>query len=69
LAKEMPASVTSVFGEPDNFEAALRADGVSTLLVTARGQFRARLTQITLQHMHLLAGVEGLPGGGVVGVA
>ena len=56
----MPASVTSVFSEPDDFRAALRADGVLSLLVTGPGQFRARLTQVTLQHMRLSAGDEQL---------
>jgi hypothetical protein len=56
----MVGSVTSVFGEPDDFQAALRADGVSGLLVTGHGQFRARLTQVTLQHLYLSAGDEQL---------
>jgi hypothetical protein len=56
----MPGSVTSVFGEPDDFQAALRADGVLDLLVTGRGQFRARLTQVTLHHLRLSAGDEHL---------
>jgi len=56
----MPGSVTSVFGEPGDFEAALRGDGVLSLLVTAQGQFRARLTQVTLEHLYLSAGDEQL---------
>ncbi|MBV8089676.1 MAG: hypothetical protein JO139_08885 [Alphaproteobacteria bacterium] len=36
-----PGSVTSVFGEPEDFEAALRPDGVVNLVLTHRGQFRA----------------------------
>jgi hypothetical protein len=56
----MPGSVTSVFGEPGDFEAALRGDGVLSLLVTGQGQFRARLTQVTLQHVYLSAGDEQL---------
>jgi AraC-like DNA-binding protein len=56
----MPASVTSVFSEPDDFQAALRADGVLSLLVTGHGQFRARLTQVTLQRLYLSAGDEQL---------
>jgi hypothetical protein len=56
----MPASVTSVFSEPDDFQTALRADGVLRLLVTGPGQFRARLTQVTLQHLRLSAGDEQL---------
>src|SRR6516162_7923974 len=59
-AKGMPASVTSVFSEPDDFQTALRADGVLRLLVTRPGQFRARLTQVTLQDLYLSAGDEQL---------
>jgi hypothetical protein len=61
LVKEMPGSVTSVFGEPDDFAAALRADGVVRLLVTGHGRFRARLTQVTLHGLRLSAGDECLP--------
>jgi AraC-like DNA-binding protein len=57
----MPSSVTSVFGEPEDFEAALRADGVLSLLVTGHGRFRARLTELTLHHLCLSAGDEYLP--------
>ena len=39
----MPGSVTSVFSEPGDFEAALREEGGLGLLITGRGQFRARL--------------------------
>jgi AraC-like DNA-binding protein len=56
----MPGSVTSVFGEPDDFEAVLRADGVLSLLLTGHGAFRAHLTQITLHNLHLTAGDEHL---------
>ena len=38
----MPGSVTSVFSEAQDFEAALRAEGGAGLLVTGRGAFRAR---------------------------
>ena len=57
----MPGSVTSVFGEPEDCEAALRADGVLSLLVTGHGRFRARLTKLTLHHLCLSAGDEHLP--------
>jgi AraC-like DNA-binding protein len=56
----MPGSVMSVFSEPDEFQAALREDGVLSLLVTGHGQFRARLTQVTLQHVRLSASDERL---------
>jgi AraC-like DNA-binding protein len=57
----MSGSVTSVFGEPEDFEAALHADGVVSLLVTGHGRFRARLTQVTLHGLRLSAGDEYLP--------
>jgi hypothetical protein len=57
----MPGSVTLAFGEPQDFQAALREDGVLSLLVTARGQFRARLMQVTLHSLRLSAGDEHLP--------
>ena len=57
----MPGSRASVFGEPEDFEAALSADGVAGLLVTEHGQFRARLTQVELDHLRLTAVEESQP--------
>jgi len=54
----MPGSVTSVFSEAQDFEAALRAEGGAGLLVTGRGAFRARLTQITLDRLRLASAEE-----------
>jgi AraC-like DNA-binding protein len=54
----MPGSRASVFGEAEDFEDALRADGVAGLLVTGRGQFRARLTQISLDRLRLASAEE-----------
>ena len=51
----MPGSRASVFGEAENFQAALSSDGVAMLLVTGRGQFRARLTQVELDRSRLTA--------------
>lgn len=56
----MSGSVTSVFSEPDEFEGALRRDGYLRLLITGRGQFRARLTQIALHRLRLSGGDEQL---------
>src|SRR5215469_14210701 len=56
----MPGSVISLFSELDEFQAALREDGLLNLLLTGSGQFRARLTQVTLQHLRLSAGDEYL---------
>ena len=55
----MPGSRASVFGEAKDFQAALSADGVAGLLVTGRGQFRARLTQVALERLRLAAVEEG----------
>jgi AraC-like DNA-binding protein len=50
-----------VFGEAEDFEAALSADGVGGLLVTGHGQFRARLTQVELDQLRLTAVEESQP--------
>ena len=57
----MPGSVTSVFSEPEDFEAALREEGGLGLLVTGQGEFRARLTQVALHRLRLSAAEEHLP--------
>jgi AraC-like DNA-binding protein len=57
----MPGSFTAVFGEPDDYQAALRAEGVVELLVTGHGPFRARLTEIVLHRVRLAAGDEEIP--------
>jgi AraC-like DNA-binding protein len=56
----MPDSVTSAFSEPEDFETAYRAEGCLDLLITGRGQFRARLTQVTLKILRLSSGEEQL---------
>jgi len=50
-----------MFSEPADFEAALRAEGGLGLLVTGRGEFRARLTQVALHRLRLSAAEEQLP--------
>jgi AraC-like DNA-binding protein len=57
----MPGSRASVFGETEDFQAALSADGVAGLLVTGRGQLRARLTQVRLDGWRLAAVEEEQP--------
>jgi AraC-like DNA-binding protein len=49
----MPGSRASILGEAEDFQAALSADGVAEMLVTGLGQFRARLTQVGLEHFGL----------------
>jgi len=56
----MPGSVTQIFTEPEDFEAALRSEGCLGLLITGRGLFRAELTQIVLRSFRLSAGDEQL---------
>jgi AraC-like DNA-binding protein len=51
----MPGSRASVFGEGEDFQTALSADGVAGMLFTGRGQFRARLTQVALERLRLSA--------------
>jgi len=57
----MASSRASVFGEAEDLQAALGADGVAGLLITGRGQFRARLTQVGLNRLQLAAVEEALP--------
>ena len=56
----MPDSVTSVFSEAEDFEAALREGSCLGLLVTGLGKFRARLTRIKLHRLQLSAAEERL---------
>ena len=56
----MPGSVSSVFGNPANFQEALSKDGMLSLVIIGRGRFRARLTQVVLNDMRLAAGEEEL---------
>ena len=56
----MPRSYTTVFGDPDDFEAALSGEGVARFLLTSHGRFRARVTQLLLHHLYLSAAKEEL---------
>jgi AraC-like DNA-binding protein len=56
----VPRTFTSAFSEPDDFQTAVSEEGVVGFLVTGRGQFRARLTQIALHRLRLAAGEEEL---------
>src|SRR5215472_2382174 len=57
----MPESVTAAFSEPEDFESALRSEGIRSLLVTTGGRFRARLTRVSLNDISLSAAEEKLP--------
>jgi hypothetical protein len=65
----MPASSISVFGEPEDFCTAMRANGVGTLIVSGVGKFSARLARISLHRMRLFAGEEHLSRAASVSVA
>ena len=52
--QNMRHSVTSVFSEPDDFEAAMHAEGSASLVTTASGRLHAKLTQVGLNGMRLL---------------
>jgi AraC-like DNA-binding protein len=57
----VPGTFRSVFSEPDDFQGTASEEGVVRFLVTAPGQFRARMTQIVLHHLRLSAAEENLP--------
>jgi hypothetical protein len=61
VEKKMPGSVASVFSEAEDFEAALSEEGCRGVLLTGRGAFQARLTQIGLHRLGLAAVEEQLP--------
>jgi AraC-like DNA-binding protein len=56
----MPGSVTSLFSEPKDFETALLKEGVLSLLITRRDEFRARLTEVALHRVRVSAFEEQL---------
>ena len=56
----MPGSVTSMFSERGDFEAALSEEGGLGLVITGLGQFQARLTQVRLHRLRLSAAEEQL---------
>ena len=51
----MPASTTSAFSNASELEEGLRHVGDVRLIVTGRGEFRARLTHVELQRLRLWA--------------
>ena len=57
----MPASTTSVFSTPADFQAALRKEGAAGLFITGHGRFLARLTTVELHLLRLAAAEEHLP--------
>jgi len=47
----MPGSYVPVFGDPDDFQAALIGEGVARFLLTGHGRLRARVTQLLLHRL------------------
>lgn len=56
----MPYSFTSVLHQPSDFRDALAAWGYGTSVLTEQGPFQARLTDVALQHLRLIAVQENL---------
>jgi AraC-like DNA-binding protein len=56
----MTASGTATFTNPDDYRAGIGSANVS-LVLTGRGDFKARLTWLRLHHLHVLRGRENLP--------
>lgn len=57
----MPRSTTSAFTEPDEFQAAMHGLGSLGQYGTAPGDFRAKLTQVSLYRLRLAVVEESLP--------
>jgi AraC-like DNA-binding protein len=56
----MPAVGTSVFTEPDAYEAGFRGAPIN-LVLTRGGEFTARLTRVALPNLQLIDGQDSLP--------
>jgi AraC-like DNA-binding protein len=56
----MRGSVTSTFSEPEEFRAAMSADRSISFLFTESGRFRARSTEVRLDHLRLVSVEESL---------
>jgi hypothetical protein len=57
----MRSSVTSTFSDPEEFQAAMSADGSISFLFTGSGRFRARSTEVKLDHLRLVSFEQNLP--------
>jgi hypothetical protein len=57
----MRGSVTSTFSDPKEFQAAMSADLSISFLFTGSGRFRARSTEVKLNHIRLVSFEESLP--------
>ncbi len=57
----MQSNATLAFGDIDDFQTAMETEGVTSLIATQCGEFRAFLTQISLHSLRLSAIKETLP--------
>lgn len=57
----MRGSVTSTFSDPEEFQAAMSADLNISFLFTGSGRFRARSTDVKLNHLRLVSIEVSLP--------
>lgn len=57
----MQSSVTSTVSDPEEFQAALSADGSIRALLTGSGRFWVRSTEVRLTHLRLVSLQENLP--------
>lgn len=64
----MPGSGTRTFIDPDDYRVTLRQARID-LLVTSLGAFKARLTWVELDHLHLIRSQEELPRIGYLSLA
>jgi AraC-like DNA-binding protein len=58
--KQMTESGTATFTNPDDYQAAIGGASVN-LVLTGRGDFKARLTWLKLRHLHVFRGRENMP--------
>jgi hypothetical protein len=58
--ERMAENGTATFADPDNYQAGI-GDASVNLIVTARGDFNARLTWLNLRSLRMLRGCENLP--------
>jgi len=61
VGQQMPSTITSAFSDPADFQAALQKCGVVEFIPKRTDAFQARLTQIRLIRLELLAGGERVP--------
>jgi hypothetical protein len=61
IKRHMPRSTESKLDSPRDLQAVLQPDGLAGLVVIERGPFRARVTQLVLDHVRIAVVQESLP--------